>query len=181
MNVQLAALIVFRIADENGAGDIGAQRLRTQRQKRRIRMRAVLHTGCVASQGRGCYPARKNETPGLLAALQGAERDLRRLLPHHVARIRDHVLLDDVVRVGEFAVDKLGLASDLSNRRKLGRREKTLDLEEHHLSLMDWGQQINSRRFPDSSAALRALSHSGAPCPMIADRAVLSPARHWRF
>ena len=60
---------------------------------------AVCHADGVTRQNRYGDAMRKNEIPGAFAALQRVDRKLCRLLTVRIARISNHVVLSDVVRV----------------------------------------------------------------------------------
>ena len=128
---KIPGLVVGRIRDEQGARDVGAQRLGPDRQERRVEVRPVLHAEVIACERRHGDAPRKTEIPGFLAALEGVERNLRGLARQRIGVIPDDVVLGDVVRLGELAVDELRLTGDLRDGLHLCGSEKVLYLQEH--------------------------------------------------
>src|ERR1700676_2741362 len=131
IDYQFAALILARIGYEHGAGDVRAQGLRGQGQKRSVDMRPIFHADVIPCQRRQRHALRKGETAGLLIALQCQKSDLRRLLRDRVARIADDVVLGVVVRVGAPAFDKFCLSGGLGDLLHFRRCQKVFNLKEH--------------------------------------------------
>ena len=116
MNDQFTPLVFVRLAYEYGAGHIRAQRFcsPTGRNAASVCGPYFIPTAYRDSVGAGIRRG-KNEISGLFIALHCAEQcNLRGVLREFIGLIGNHILLDDVMRVGAFAVDELRPAAQVA-------------------------------------------------------------------